>query len=318
MKNNKLIIATRGSKLALWQANFISSELSKYFDGDIELNIIKTTGDKILDSPLSKIGDKGLFVKEIETALLNEEADLAVHSMKDMPTEVPDGLILAGASKREDPRDAFISVKYKNISEVPAKGVIATSSLRRRAQVLYNRPDLTTVDVRGNVDTRVRKLEEGLADGLVMATAGLKRMGLGSYITEIIEPELMLPAVGQGCVAIETREDDSFIRELVGKISYEEDFTAVKAERALMKRLEGGCQIPVGALAKVDGDNINIEAMVASLDGSRLIREKLSGPVSQTEELGVKLAEILISKGADKILQEIREDNVEAGRNSHI
>jgi hydroxymethylbilane synthase len=318
LKNNKLIIGTRGSKLALWQANFISGEISKYFNGEIELKIIKTTGDKILDSPLAKIGDKGLFVKEIETALLNEDIDLAVHSMKDMPTDVPEGLILAGASKREDPRDAFISVKYKTFNDVPEKGVIATSSLRRRAQVLYNRPDLSTVDVRGNVETRIRKLEEGLADGLIMATAGLKRLGLEKYITEIIDPSIMLPAVGQGCVAIETRTDDTEVREIVKNFSNDEDFTAVKAERALMKHLEGGCQIPIGAFAKVNGDIIDMDAIVASIDGSKLLRERKSGNYSQPEELGIELAETLIAKGAGKILQEIREDNVEAGRNSQI
>lgn len=318
LKNNILTIGTRGSKLALWQANFISSEIKKHFQGEVVLKIIKTTGDKILDSPLAKIGDKGLFVKEIESALLEEEVDLAVHSMKDMPTEVPEGLMLTGASKRENPRDAFISTKYNTLSEVSENGIIATSSLRRKAQVLYARPDLTIVDIRGNVDTRVRKLQEGAADGLIMAVAGLKRLGLEGNIKEIISTETMLPAVGQGCVAIEAREDDTEVNEIIGYISCKEDFTAVKSERALMKRLEGGCQIPVGALATINGDSLRLEAMVASIDGKRLIRDELAGSIDNPEELGVKLADILIEKGAGEILDEIREGNVETGRNSDI
>lgn len=318
MKNNKLIIGTRGSKLALWQANFILNEILPLFSGRIELRVIKTKGDKILDSPLAKIGDKGLFVKEIENKLLSGDIDLAVHSMKDMPTDVPEGLILAGASKREDPRDAFISLKYGSLKKVEEGGVIATSSLRRKAQILYSRPDIKIVDIRGNVDTRVRKLKEGAADGLVMAVAGLVRMGLNDSIRQIIDPEVILPAVGQGCIAIETRKDDKEVRDIISKITSKDDFKCIKAERALMKRLEGGCQVPIGALATIEDAELKLEAMVASLDGSELIREEKSGNIKSPEKLGIETAEELLKQGADKILEEIRGDNVESTRNSKI
>lgn len=307
MSKKILKIGTRGSKLALWQANLVSSELSRHFDGEITLEVIKTTGDKILDSPLSEIGDKGLFVKEIEKALLEGKVDLAVHSLKDLPTELPSGLMLAGVLKREDPRDAFISLKFGSFMEMPDRAVIATSSLRRRAQILHHKPGMRVVDIRGNVDTRVRKLEEGFADASIMAVAGLKRMGLASRVTEVLSTDIMLPAVGQGCIAIETRSDDKMVTGIVKALDFEEDHKAVRAERALMRFLEGGCQVPLGALAHVEGDTIILDAMVASPDGSALLRDSLSGAGSDPEALGIRMGESLIGRGADSILEKLRK-----------
>ncbi|RJQ31474.1 MAG: hydroxymethylbilane synthase [Actinobacteria bacterium] len=302
----KLTIGTRGSKLALWQANYISSLLKDLFQGQIELKIIKTKGDKILDSPLAKIGDKGLFVKEIETALLNKEVDLAVHSMKDLPTDIPSGLTICGATKREDPRDAFISLNCTCLNDLPPSAKVATSSLRRKSQLLNLRSDLTFVDIRGNVETRLKKLEEGQFDALIMAVAGVKRLGLESVIRQVIPTEISLPAVGQGMVAVEAREDDKKILGLIDKISQPESMIMGAAERALMKRLEGGCQVPIGALADVDGQMVKMRAMVASLDGKEMVKGSIEGPTSEAAALGVKLANELLASGAGRILEEIR------------
>ncbi|MGV8122955.1 MAG: hydroxymethylbilane synthase [Candidatus Xenobiia bacterium LiM19] len=307
MKKSRLIIGSRGSRLALLQAELVASELARHFDGEIEIRVIKTTGDTIQDVPLSRIGSKGLFVKEIESALLQGEVDLAVHSMKDMPTELPEGLTLAGTLKREDPRDAFISLKYRAVSELDASAVIATGSLRRKSQMLHLLPGLTVVGMRGNVDTRLRKLEEGVADGLIMAAAGLIRMKMSHYITELLNYDVMLPAVGQGSIAIEARDDSAEVRELIDRISWRDDFLAVKAERALMRKLEGGCQIPVAALAEVHGDIIVMDAMVSNLDGTVVIRDRSSASLENPEDLGTVLAEMLIKQGADKILREIKQ-----------
>ncbi len=317
MNKNKLIIGSRGSALAMWQAEHVASEIADYFDGEIEIRAIKTTGDRILDVPLSKIGSKGLFVKEIESALQKGAVDLAVHSMKDMPTELPEGLLLAGTLKREDPRDAFISLKYKAVRDLDRRAVIATSSLRRRAQILHHKPGLMVVDIRGNVDTRVRKLEDGVADGLIMAVAGLKRMLMSHYITEFLDYDVMLPAVGQGCIAVETRVDDAELRELIDRITCREDFLAVRAERALMRKLEGGCQVPVAALAEVHGDIIVLDAMVSNLDGSLMIRDRSSSSIDCPEALGADVADKLIEHGAERILKEVRE-RYEAQRDSKI
>jgi hydroxymethylbilane synthase len=306
MKKSRLIIGSRGSRLALLQAEMVTSELARHFDGEIEIRVIKTTGDKIQDLPLSRIGSKGLFVKEIESALLQGEVDLAVHSMKDMPAELPEGLILAGTLKREDPRDAFISLKYRSISELDGNAVIATGSLRRKSQMLHLVPGLTVAGMRGNVDTRLRKLEEGVAEGLIMAAAGLIRMKMSHYITELLNYDVMLPAAGQGAIAIEARDDSAEARELVDRISWRDDFLAVKAERALMRKLEGGCQIPVAALAEVHEDIIVMDAMVSNLDGTVMIRDRGSASLDSPEDLGTVMAEKLIKQGADKILREIR------------
>ena len=309
MRSNTIIIGTRGSRLALRQADMVSSEISRHFSGEIKIETIKTTGDRILDSPLSRIGQSGIFVREIELALQEGRIDLAVHSLKDMPSELPQGLMIAGVLKREDPRDAFISLTHPTLEELTKDAVVATSSLRRRAQIMHLRPGITVVDIRGNVDTRIRKLQEGLADASVMALAGLRRMGMESHISEILSPDVMLPAAGQGCIAIETRSGDGAIVEMVRKISHERDFAAVTAERALMRKLEGGCQVPIGVLAEVSGDEITLRAMVASLDGETLLRETRKGALESPGELGTRTAEELIGKGADRILQEIREKN---------
>jgi len=306
MKKSRLIIGTRGSRLALRQTELVAAEITRHFEGQVEIRVIKTTGDRIQNAPLSKIGSKGLFVKEIESALLQREVDLAVHSMKDVPTELPAGLALAGTLKREDPRDAFISLKYKAVHELDGRAVIATGSMRRRSQILHLVPGLTVVEIRGNVDTRVRKLEEGLADGLIMAAAGLIRMKMSHYVTEFLDYDVMLPAVGQGCIAIEVRDDNNEVRELIDRISSRDDLLAVRAERALMKELEGGCQIPVAALAEVHGDIIVMDAMVSNLDGTVMIRDRSSASLDSPEDLGTVMAEKLIKQGADKILSGIR------------
>lgn len=305
MKKSRLIIGTRGSRLALLQTELVAAEIARHFEGNVEIRVIKTTGDRIQNAPLSKIGSKGLFVKEIESALLNGEIDLAVHSMKDVPTELPAGLALAGTLKREDPRDVLISLKYRAVRELDSGAVIATGSMRRRSQMLHLVPGLTVVEIRGNVDTRVRKLEEGLADGLIMAAAGLIRMKMSHCITEFLDYDVMLPAVGQGCIAIEVRDDNAEVRELIDRISSRDDLMAVRAERALMRKLEGGCQIPVAALAEVFGDVIVINAMVSNLEGTLIIRDRASASIDNPEDLGTVMAEKLIKQGADKILSRI-------------
>ena len=309
MNDKKIIIGTRGSKLAIWQANFVSEQIKKICGIESELKIIKTKGDKILDSPLSKIGDKGLFVKEIENSLLAGEIDVAVHSLKDMPTVLPESLAIIAVSKREDPRDVFISKKYENISAIKGKAVIATSSLRRRAQILNFNENISTVDIRGNVETRIKKINEGMADGLIMAFAGIKRLGMEEIIKEVIDINIILPAVGQGCIAIEANKENKDVSCIINKINNKRDFIVTRAERALMRKLEGGCQIPIGALAEIKDDILYIEAIVASLDGKKLIREKYRGDITQPDKTGEEIADILISKGADIILDSIREGN---------
>ena len=258
MKKKKVVIGTRGSKLALWQAEWVKSELIKLNpDLTIELNKIKTTGDKILDVPLAKVGGKGLFVKEIEEALLRGEADLAVHSMKDVPTDFPKGLYLAVICKREDPRDAFIApmqngkFKIQNFKNLPHGATIGTSSLRRSSQLLSIRPDLKIMQLRGNLDTRLRKLDEGQFDAIILAAAGVKRLGWANRITETIEPSISLPAIGQGAVGIECRIDDEFINKLIAPLNHNETSVCVRAERACLKKLEGGCQVPIAAHARI-------------------------------------------------------------------
>ena len=302
---NKIIIGTRGSKLALWQAGWIKSELQKLTPGlEIELNKIKTTGDKILDVPLAKVGGKGLFVKEIEEALLRGEADIAVHSMKDVPTEFPEGLHLAVITKREDPRDAFIS-RISNFRELPNGATIGTSSLRRSCQLLGLRPDLKIEQLRGNLDTRLRKLDEGQFDAIILAAAGVKRLGWAERITEILEPEISLPAIGQGAVGIECRTNDEFINKLIAPLNHPETSVCVRAERACLKKLEGGCQVPIAAYARLIDDKIVMEGLVGSVSGDRIIKSRIEGAPDNAESLGVTLAEDLLSKGAKKILDEV-------------
>ena len=307
VKKNKLIIATRGSMLALWQAEWIKSQLEELDPSlEIELNKIKTTGDKILDVPLAQVGGKGLFVKEIEEALLRGEADLAVHSMKDVPTELPESLHLSTITKREDPRDAFIAGKeIKSFSELPNGANIGTSSLRRICQLLNKRPDLKITQLRGNVDTRIRKLEEGEFDAIILATAGVKRLGREEKITEKLSIDVSLPAIGQGAVGIECRKDDEFTNNLLKSLDHYETSVCVRAERSFLKKLEGGCQVPIAAYARLKDGEVVIEGLVGSIDGKILLKDTLRGSPEDAESLGTELAENLLSKGAKKILDEV-------------
>jgi len=311
-RDRKVIIGTRGSRLALWQAEWVRSELERLYPGlEVELNKIRTTGDKILDVPLAKVGGKGLFVKEIEEALLRHEADIAVHSMKDVPTEFPDGLHLAVICKREDPRDAFISqiqdsrFKIQKFKDLPRGAVIGTSSLRRSCQLLNARPDLRISQLRGNLDTRLRKLDEGQFDAIILAAAGVKRLGWGERITEILPPEVSLPAIGQGAVGIECRVGDDFINELIMPLNHEETSVCVRAERAFLRRLEGGCQVPIGAYARLINGKVVMDGLVGSVSGDRIIREYLEGGKDTAESVGIRLADGLLSKGAKDILDSV-------------
>ncbi|WP_407947298.1 hydroxymethylbilane synthase [Pectinatus sottacetonis] len=303
---NKIVIGTRSSKLALWQANYIADCIKeKYPDKTVELLHITTKGDRVLEVPLAKIGGKGLFTKEIETAMLEKKIDMAVHSLKDMPTVLPAGLKLAVISKRADVGDAFVSLKYKKFSELPKGAKIGTSSLRRKAQLLHVRPDLMICDLRGNVNTRLSRLEQGQFAGIILAAAGLNRLGFSSKITEILPRKVCLPAVGQGALAIETRENDEEILSLIRFLHDTKTAQETMAERAFLNRVEGGCQVPVGVYATVTADKITIEAVIASLDGKRLLRDRVTGPVGEADLLGRDIAEKLLDKGGLAIMQEI-------------
>jgi len=325
MNKRKIIIATRGSKLALWQAEWVKAQLEKNNKGiEVELKKIKTTGDMILDVPLAMVGGKGLFVKEIEAALLKKKADLAVHSMKDVPTDLPDGLHLAAICKREDPRDALITkvsnskFQFPNFKSLPKGAHIGTSSLRRICQLLNKRPDLKITHLRGNLDTRLRKLDEGQFDAIILAAAGVKRLGWQKRITERLPVSLSLPAIGQGAVGIECRVDDVFINDLLKKLDHRTTSVCVRAERAFLKKLEGGCQVPIAAYARIESQKsknnsklktqrsaLVINGLVGSLDGKTLIKGSKRGRPADAGSLGTKLAETLLSKGAGEILAEV-------------
>lgn len=305
----KLTIGTRGSKLALWQSNHVASLLTECFGVEVELLHIKTQGDKILDVPLAKIGDKGLFVKELEVALLEGQVDLAVHSMKDVPTELPEALGITAILERADARDSLISKDSKKLADLPLGTRVGTSSLRRKAQLLVHRPDLELVDVRGNLETRLRKMDEGQFEAIILASAGLDRMGYDNLITERLSSDVSLSAVGQGAIGIETRLDDETVNAMVTALNHQATYTAVLAERGLLRRLEGGCQIPIGAFATLSGSRLSLDGLVAALDGKRLFRDNIEGDAAEAEELGIRLAEKLIAAGADKILAEIRAGN---------
>ncbi|MFA5867238.1 MAG: hydroxymethylbilane synthase [Actinomycetota bacterium] len=306
----KVRIGTRGSQLALWQADKVALLIKKQHPGTItDLVKIKTTGDKILDSPLSKIGDKGLFVKEIENALIKREIDIAVHSAKDMPTEIPAGLILTAYLKRDDPSDALISADGRTLDELREGAVIGTSSLRRRAQLLAYRPDLRFVDLRGNVDTRLRKLKEEKLDAILLSGAGLTRLGMGDKITERIPASIVVPAVGQGLIVIEAREEDRKTLDFVEFMNDRDTAVCVKAERAFSDSIGGGCQVPMGALAVLEDGTMKLKAVVASLDGETLLRAEIDGPAEDGEALGRELAERMKDMGAAEILDEIRREN---------
>lgn len=310
MAVERVVIGTRGSELALWQTNFIKSQLTSLFPSlAIEILIIKTLGDKILDSPLSKIGDKGLFIKEIEKALLDGRIDLAVHSLKDVPTHLADGLTLGAVSKREDVRDVFIAhpqKAHKSIKDLPLGARIATGSLRRKCQLLQSRPDLQIIDIRGNLSTRLNKLDQSDWDGMILAKAGVTRLEQQGRITEIMPIESMLPAVGQGALAIQARNDDEGVLELVKPLHDEQTARAVYGERALLRYLEGGCQIPIGTYGRIENGKYRLDALIGSLDGKRVVRGHIIGRPSQAEKLGLQLAQQLLEGGGKLILDEIR------------
>ncbi|MBC8418685.1 MAG: hydroxymethylbilane synthase [Desulfobacterales bacterium] len=301
-----LKIGTRGSKLALKQSEWVKGKIeARYPHVRVELVRIKTTGDKILDSPLSRIGGKGLFVKEIEDALLENRVDLAVHSMKDVPAELPDRLILSTFPEREDPADALISVTGQTLDQLPPGAKVGTSSLRRGAQLLHIRPDLRLVPLRGNVDTRLRKLESGDLHAVILATAGLRRLGLSARITQIIPFDQVLPAIGQGALGLEVRRNDAQTINLLDFLNHEPTKIAVSAERAFLKELEGGCQVPIAGLARLDGNELHFEGMVAELDGTKIFKEATIGVGEQAEEIGIASARRLLASGADRILGRI-------------
>ncbi|MFQ2538923.1 hydroxymethylbilane synthase [Aeromonas caviae] len=306
MAARTLRIATRKSPLALWQANFVKDRLEALHpDLQVELVPMSTQGDKILDTPLAKVGGKGLFVKELETAMLEGRADIAVHSMKDVPVEFPDGLGLHTICEREDPRDAFVSNHFNQIDELPQGAVVGTSSLRRQCQLRAARPDLVIRDLRGNVNTRLAKLDAGDYDAIILAAAGLKRLEMAHRIAAFIEPEQSLPANGQGAVGIECRLDDHELHALLAPLEHPETRIRVLTERAMNRALQGGCQVPIGAYALVQGEEVWLRGLVGSPDGSHVIRDEIRGPLAEGEALGHTLAQRLLAAGADIILAEV-------------
>ncbi len=310
---NKIVIGSRGSKLALIQANWVKSQLEKA-NKEIEftIEVIKTTGDKITDVPLSKIGNIGLFTKELENALIDKKVDLVVHSAKDMPTEIPDSLEIGAVTKREDPHDALISKNNVSLKNLPQNAKLGTSSLRRKSQALACRPDLEIVDLRGNLDTRLKKLETGDLDAILVAMAGLTRLGYADKASEIIPYDIMLPAVGQGALCIEIRENDEQIKKIIKVVQHFDTRFEVMAERTLLQRLQGGCQIPVGAHAEIIFPvNLKIEAVVCSLDGTTIIRDSVEGKVDDFSTMGIELANKLLGRGGRKILEDIRANLAE-------
>jgi hydroxymethylbilane synthase len=296
-----LTIGSRGSQLALWQTRWVAGRLAD-FGVETRIEIIKTTGDKITDVALSKVGGKGLFTKELEDALLERRIDVAVHSLKDMPTELPEGLHLAAVPEREDPRDAIVGRK---LADLPDGARAGTSSLRRAAQLKALRPDLDVESIRGNLDTRLRKLDEGQYDAIVLAAAGLRRLGWQDRIAELLEPDRMCPAVGQGALAIEARAETGEIAAALGRLGHEPTRLAVTAERALLAGLGGGCQVPIGAHAVVAGDRLHLRAVVIAPDGSEVVRHQVEGPAADAAGLGQAAARELLARGADRILEAV-------------
>jgi len=300
-------IGTRGSQLALWQARWVQSAIRLRNPSLlIEIVTVKTLGDKILDTPLAMVGGKGLFVKEIEEALMDGRVDLAVHSLKDMPADIPAGLCIGPIPQRENPHDVLISKSGRTLAQLPDGARIGTSSLRRAAQLLHIRPDVAILPLRGNLDTRIRKLETEDIDAIVLAAAGLKRLGLANTITEYLDSSIMLPAVGQGALCLELRKDDARTAEVVAGLNHSETQAVVRGERAFLNRLEGGCQIPIAAHGAVNNGRFCLQGLVANLDGSVIVRDKFSGPVAESAKVGITLAERLLSMGAKEILDELK------------
>ncbi len=310
LRSDTIRIATRKSPLALWQAEFVRAELQRHHPGlGVELVTFTTRGDKILDTPLAKIGGKGLFVKELETALLAGDADLAVHSMKDVPMVFPDGLGLATICEREDPRDAFVSNRFDTLDALPHGAVVGTSSLRRHCQLRALRPDLDIRSLRGNVNTRLAKLDAGEFDAIILATAGLLRLDLAERIRARLEPGVSLPAGGQGAVGIEIREADTRLRQLLAPLHHEPTALRVRAERALNRHLHGGCQVPIACYAELDGDTLWLRGLVGDPEGGELLQAQIRGSARDPEALGIDVAEQLLAQGAGAILRKVYGDN---------
>lgn len=310
---DKLTIGTRGSKLALWQSEYIKAKVETITGLPVELKIIRTTGDKILDVPLAKVGGKGLFTKELEVELMAGTVDLCVHSMKDVPTELPEGLFIAAMPERVDPRDAIVSGAGFDLDSLPQGARMGTSSLRRVAQVRALRPDLEIVDVRGNLDTRMRKAENGEVDAVILAAAGITRMGWADRITHYISTEQMISAVGQGAIGIEIREDDEFMRHVMEAIGHPETMECVTAERIVMRMLDGGCQVPIGAYCRYEGDKLVMDGMVGSVDGTIILRDRLEGAADDPIGLGHRMVLRLKELGAVEILAAVRAAADEGG-----
>lgn len=303
----KIVIGTRGSELALWQTNFVKDLLQKKFPSfEIELKIIKTKGDKILDVPLAKIGDKGLFTKELEVKLLEGEIDLAVHSLKDLETEINENLIIGAITKRHKVNDVLIARKKGiTLKQLPSNAKIGTGSLRRKAQLLHINPNFQIFDLRGNVPTRIQKFFDSDWDAIILARAGVERLALNKYISSVIPTSIILPAVGQGALGIECRKDDKELLGILSKINHKKTEIETRAERAFLRSLEGGCQVPIACLAKIEKDNLTIEGKILSLDGSIYFHQKISGSIRKPEKLGEKLAQNLLKAGAKEIIDEI-------------
>ena len=305
---SELRIATRASPLALWQAEHVAARLEALHPHiKVSMVTMKTRGDKLLDAPLAKVGGKGLFVKELERGLLDGRADLAVHSLKDVPVDFPEGLELALVMEREDPRDAFVSNRYENLSEMPADTLVGTSSLRRQTQIRERYPGLRVDWLRGNVNTRLAKLDAGEFDAIILAAAGLQRLGFAERIKMAIEPGECLPAIGQGVLGIEIRSDDHQLRELIAPLAHAETALRISAERALNQTLNGGCQVPIAGYAVLEQDQIYLRGLVGEPDGSKILRAEIRGSSSEAQDLGVQLAHQLLAQGADSILARLRD-----------
>ena len=302
----KIRIATRKSPLALWQANFVKQNLLlAHKDLKVELIPMVTQGDIILDSPLSKIGGKGLFVKQLEQAILNNEADIAVHSIKDIPAQFPEGLMLAAICQRDEVRDAFVANKYASLNDLPEGAIVGTSSLRRQCQLRSHYPHLIIKDLRGNVGTRLNKLDDGQYDAIILASVGLKRLSLEHRITQYIGTDLMLPAVGQGAIGIESRTDDKQILDIISVLDDKESRACIQAERAMNNALQGGCQVPIAGYCRLNNDELTLQGLVGRVDGSKIIKQQITGFINEAESLGEKLAKQLLNQGADLILTEL-------------
>ncbi|WNC71959.1 hydroxymethylbilane synthase [Thalassotalea psychrophila] len=308
MTQQTLKIATRKSALALWQAEFVKARL-EHFHSDLTVELVPmvTKGDIILDSPLSKVGGKGLFVKELEVAMLEGRADIAVHSMKDVPVEFPEGLGLEIVCEREDPRDAFVSNTINSLADLPQGAIVGTSSLRRQCQIKALRPDLDIRDLRGNVNTRLAKLDDGQYDAIILAAAGLIRLEMPERIQEFIEPEVMLPANGQGAVGIECRTDDERVKALLAPLEHKETRIRVLAERSMNRSLEGGCQVPIGSYAIIENEQLYLRGLVGAIDGSTILHSEIRGKLTNGDAMGTMLAEKLLKDGADVILKQVYE-----------